>query len=105
MGVSVFVNGVRSHDGKLGEMADLKVLCDSNEMSYPPELVKYFEGSDALDMRERSDVIKAATEVSLRYDLRNIKGLTNGDVDYGNGMIIDLSKLPDDIKKLRIYMS
>lgn len=103
MSVSVYICGVREADGKLGQMVDLKLLCDQNNMSYPPELVEYFEGTEALDLATRDDAIDAATETNLRYDL-NIDGLTTGDVEYGRGMLVDLAKLPSDITKLRIYM-
>jgi hypothetical protein len=103
MGVSVYVNGIRAADGRLGEMAALKLQCDSLGISYPVELETYFKGTDALDMDVAEDIVVAATEMNLKYDLR-IDGLVDGDPEYGDGMVIDLRKLPKDIIQLRVSM-
>lgn len=107
MGASVFISGVREPDGKLGDMLDLLEQCDKLGVKYPPELVDYFKGTEVLEMKyDREAAIQTATEFDLEYGpLAKINGLVEGNVEYGDGATIDLTKLPDDIKKLRIYMS
>jgi len=85
-------------------MLNLREQCDKLCVAYPPELVEYFRGTEALDMATRSDATKAVIEVDLEYDLK-IDGLVQGRVCHEDGMLIDLAKLPDDIALLRIYLS
>jgi len=105
MSVNTYVSGIRNKTARFDDMVDLKMFCDKLTVSYPEELIDYFNGTDALEMDDKADVIKEALEVSLNYDLCGIVGLTKGNIDTDDGMIVDLSKLPDDITKLRIYMS
>ena len=100
---SVSVVGQRDPDGKLADMVALKELCQKNSVTYPDELKEYFKGTDALEMKDAEGTIREATEVGLN-ELK-IDGLLDGDVEYGCNMIVDLTKLPDDIKKIRIYVS
>jgi hypothetical protein len=103
MGVGVRVSGIRDVDGKLSDMLDLKSQCDKLRIAYPPELRDYFRGSDALNMSNRADAERAAVEVTLGvYGL--LPSVAEGCVEEGDGMVIDLPKLPDDIKRIRIYM-
>ena len=104
MGVSVDVNGVRNADGKLAKMIELRFQCDELGTSYPLELIDYFEGTDALEYDSSEKMLREMMEVSLKYGL-NIPGLLGGDIEYGDGLIIDLTKMPEDIKRLRVYMS
>jgi len=104
MSLSVHIKGVRHPDGKLRKMAEFKLRCDDLEIAYPDDLREYFKGTDALDSVDMGLIIRSAIEVDLRYDLQ-INGLIHGEVEYEDGAIIDLEKLPDDIKQLRIYMS
>ena len=100
------MSGVRDPDGKLGEMMDLKEQCNKLNADYPQQLVDYFDGTDVLDSGgDRDYLVRMATEVGLKYGGLKIDGLVEGDVEYGDGMTIDLPKLPDDIKKLRVYMA
>jgi len=103
MSVDVYVSGIRDADGKLSDMLDLKSQCDKLHIAYPPELREYFRGSDALGMSDRADAARAAVEVDLSA-YGPLPGVADGSVEEGDGMVIDLSKLPDDIKRLRIYM-
>ena|GEM_PF-4722149 len=99
MSVSTHIVGQRNRGGKLGDMLDLKELCDKLQIHYPPELMEYFKGTAALASTSRESALQMATEVDL-----DIEGLAAGSVEYGDGAVIDLTKLPDDIKRLRIYM-
>lgn len=103
MGASTYIVGIRSEEGTLREMAHLALECDRLGVSYPKEIEDYFEGTEALEHSTLENMIIAATEVDLEDDL-NIEGLVEGDVRYHNGAVIDLNKLPRDIKFLRVYM-
>ena len=104
MGASVRVKGVRDPDGKLGSMILLKEQCDKVGASYPVEMVQYFAGVDELEFATKEELILKCCEHDVVYEMK-IEGLVEGNPDEGDGMIIDLSKLPADIKKLRVYMS
>lgn len=104
MSVSININGIREPDTKMRDMVELMKQCDKLGIPYPQELEDYFAGTEALDMELPEDAIEAATEVSLQYGL-GITDLVEGIVEYGDGAVINLSLLPDDIKKIRIYMS
>ena len=103
MGVDVYVSGIRDVDGKLSDMLDLQSQCDKLRIAYPPELRDYFRGSDALHMSNRADAKRASVEVDLS-SYGPLPFVAKGSVEEGDGMVIDLAKLPDDIKWIRIYM-
>ena len=103
MGVRVSIYGAMDPEGKLSDMLDLAELCEQLETAYPPELVSYFKGTEVLDLAERRDRQKAATEIHLKYDAE-IPGLLEGDPESGDGCRVNLHLLPDDIKHLRICM-
>ena len=103
MSVDVYVSGIRDADGKLSDMLDLKSQCDKLRIAYPLELRDYFRGSDALHMSNRADAERASVEVNFS-SYGPLPGVATGCVEEGDGMVIDLSKLPDDIKRIRIYM-
>jgi hypothetical protein len=105
MGCHTYAVGIRDLDGKFKDMVDLKLMCDKTKVSYPQELEDYFKkaikeyGSDDLKYLSEERMTSIMTEMAIPKDART------GDVEYNDGMIIDLSKLPADIKKIRIYMS
>ena len=105
MGCNVRVVGVRDLDGKFKDMVALKNLCDKTKASYPKELINYFEaaieehGTDDLEDLDDEGMQEIMAGMEIPDDA------TEGDPDYDDGMFIDLSKLPKDIKKLRVYMS
>ena len=103
MSVKVSLKGRRDSDGKLAEMARLAFNCDHLKCDYPPQVVEYFEGSEALDMTSVEAMIQAALEVDLKYEMPEV--LSGKGVEYGEGVVIDLKKLPDDIVAIRVCMS
>ena len=105
MSVNVYVAGQRDSDGKLAQMADLLVRCNTLDVEPPAEVAAYFSDIELHGCPTVEKLIDAATEVSLHYDDLTIEGLLEGDVEYGDGLVIDLTKLPEDIKRLRVYMS
>lgn len=107
MSVDVRVACIRDRSaGLLRQMAELKLHCDQLHVSYPHEVKSFFDGTHALQLSEVEDIVRVAAEIDLKELLlvRAIDDCTSGDVEYDNGMVIDLVKLPSDVKKLRIYM-
>lgn len=102
MSMSVNIKGVREHrNSKLSDMVDLKLLCDKLKIEYPDDLKLFFRNDeDILDSSSRDYILQEAREVDL-VDID--PDIVIGDVLYGNGAIINLDKLPSDIKQLRIY--
>ena len=103
MSVTVSLKGRRGSDGKLAEMARLAFNCNGLKCDYPPQVVDYFRGSDALDHGSIEGIMQAAIEVDLKYELPEV--LSGSGVEYGEGMVIDLKKLPDDIVAIRVCMN
>ncbi len=105
MGCSVFAVGIRDLDGRFKDMVALKLMCDKTKTSYPKELLAYFEdaieehGTDELEDLEEETMERIMKEVNIPDEA------CEGDVDTDDGMLIELSKLPDDIKTIRVYMS
>lgn len=105
MGCDTYAIGIRDLDGKFKDMVDLKLMCDKTKVSYPRELVDYFapaikeHGTDELKYLDEKAMESIMTEMQIPKEART------GDVEYKDGMFIDVSKLPKDIKKIRIYMS
>jgi len=102
--VNVRIVGVRASDGvMLGKMINLKLMCDELKTEYPKELRAYFENTDAIERTGRDGILRAATEVDLQYGLK-VEELIKGEVYEDRGLVIDLEKLPLDIKWLRVFM-
>jgi hypothetical protein len=80
-------------------MAALKVQLDRLKMSYPTELEEYL--GEAIHQTTVSEIIREASAIDVDDELAGVEG----SAEYGEGMLIDLTKLPTGIKKLRIYMS
>lgn len=102
MSVSTHVVGLRDEGGRLREVADLVVRCRSLALKPPEEAIKFL--GDGIYHTTVDEMVRASVDVDLKHDLK-IDGLVDGDIEYGDGIFIDLSKLPADIKKIRIYQS
>ncbi len=100
MSVSVNIVGVASVDkGKFKDMMDLKKLCDKQKVDYPKQVKAFFDkyGPEDWDDMDNEYIQESMGEV-------NIDDAITGEVEYG-GAVLDLTKLPDGIKSLKIYMS
>jgi hypothetical protein len=71
--------------------AAVRDACVQAEVSLPPETAAFFDDHD-----EEREVTADGIRVSIRKD---------GDVMYGDGATIDLSKLPSGTTKIRVYAS
>jgi hypothetical protein len=92
MSVSVYIIGLK--EPAPDYLAKLKAYkaCEEANVEPPPELLDYFDGV-------QSEYIPGdGMEVE-------IDEAVNGDVEYGDGAVIDLSKLPEGVTKIRVYMS
>jgi len=98
MGASTYIVGIRDLDKKFKSMLQLRQSCDKVGATYPKELETYF--GDHIVLSDE-DLPGGMAEVTLS----DLKGAIEGDMEYGDGAFIDLTKLPSDIKKIRIYMN
>ena len=96
------INGVRDQDGKLNDMLDLKGMCDKLNTAYPKELEDYFSDTEVLDLNLPKDELKRrASEVCLESAHEGL--IVEGRIPYGDGALIDLEKIPKDIKYIRVF--
>lgn len=97
MGCSIGVEGVRDLDGRFAEMMEVKQLCDKRDMSYPKEVQEYFKGY----LGESDEYIKKGMEAIEIPKAAQREGSN----DYQDFIEIELSKLPEELKVLRFYLS
>ena len=107
MSVSVHAVGVRDLDAEFDKMFELASSCHDAMVSLPKEVQEYFE--DYLDEYGSLPVFESKLN-RLELERYMFEEPINGDgivIDGGHfggdGMIIDLSSLPSDIHKIRIY--
>lgn len=94
MGMSVFVKGVRDLSVKFDMMMNIKKVCDKAEVSYPAELHDYF----GYNIDESEDYIRSEKE---EMDIECIET----HLDSSNVFEVDLSKIPEDVTKIRFILS
>ncbi len=96
MGMSTHVVGIRDLDGKFARMLALKKMCEEMETEYPPKVVEYF-----------GDCIEFDEEDAIRDEMHSVQilGVEEYRNDYSEGLEVDLSQLPPDIKKIRFTNS
>lgn len=93
MGVSVRVHGVRKKDGKWDKMAKIKQACDEADIGYPAEVEEYFEWpNESLEVNWME-----MQECSLRQ-------FGKGDPEYGEGFIIRMEDIPEDVEAIKVSM-
>jgi hypothetical protein len=94
MGMSVSVKGVRDLSVKFDMMMNIKKVCDNGNVGYPAELDEYF--GDMVD--EHPDFIRSEMEeMDIEY--------METHPDSSNIFEVDLSKIPEDVSKIRFIMS
>lgn len=97
MGVSLHIEGIKPADSDFKKKYDAYKACISAEIPLPAELNSYFNyvPPDPLGVK-----------VSLRYsnDEAIKASITEYHGDYSGGYDIDLTKLPKDIKILRVTL-
>ena len=91
MGVSVHVTCIRPPTAEYKKKLRAYKSCIEAEVTPPRELCRFFE--------DRDDPSEDGMETDLPHEA------TDGEVEYGEGMVIDLAKLPPGTTRLRVYMS
>ena len=94
MGMSTYVKGVRDLSVKFEMMMNIKKVCDKAEVSYPAELHEYFGDM----IHEHPDMIRSEME---EMDIKYIETHP----DTSDVFEVDLSKLPEDVSKVRFILS
>ena len=112
MGCDIAIHAVRDLDVDFNEMIAIAKMCKKKKVSLPKEVVEYFkplkdkyENIEDMDSIDEDSIAEHMAEEHVEYDLKHIQGLCSGDTDTEAGLVIDLTKLPKEFKKLRIYMS
>jgi len=98
MGMSTHIKGIRDMDGKFKEMLDIKKFCDGKKVSYPKEVCEYFDG-----MEEESEEV--IIEEMFEVNIEKTEAVTEFSGDMQQGFIVDVSKIPKDIKEIKFYNS
>lgn len=92
MGVSVHIIGIKPSTDEYRKKLQAYRACFAAGIDPPYELVEFFD--DLSPDHVPTDGIEVT-----------VKDAVSGDVEYGRGATIDLSKLPEGVERIRIYMS
>ena len=93
--MGVHIKGVRDLDGKFQQMLEVKRACERAAVGYPAAVVEYFDGAAEED------------ESYLRHEMEEIEikqAVVVEDVQDSDSCLIDLSKLPPEVKKIRVLV-
>jgi len=95
MSMSTSVVGVRDLDGKFAKMLAVKQACDEANVSYPLEVVDYFEGEAHETPRY---LVGKMEEVKIKVN-------QSTDLSSTNTWTVVLADLPPDVKAVRFRNS
>lgn len=95
MSMSSSVVGVRDLDGTFAKMAAVKEACEDAEVDYPDLVKQYFKypGEDIEYLKSEMESMDISAAVTERNE------------DAVNIWEVDLSKLPEGVKKIRFSNS
>lgn len=95
MGISTHVVGMRDLGGQFARMIAAKEACEEAGVSYPKELVEYFEtpGETPMYLQQKMQEVNIDVAVSEDSD------------DGTNSWVVDLSKLPKEVKSIKFSNS
>jgi hypothetical protein len=97
MSVSIHLQAIIPIDGDVYRKHKAVVIaCQAAGVPVPVESAVFFDDG------EDREVTESGIRVDIRYGVR---GAVTGDVMYGDGAFIDLSKLPPGTTKIRVYAS
>lgn len=91
MSMSTHVVGFRPADAKWNEMKAIYEACDKANVDVPVEVMRFFEDEAPGD--------KPGQEVDITSAAKSWSD------DYRQGFEIDITKLPTDVKIIRVYNS
>ena len=95
MSMSTHVYGIRDLGGRFDDLMKIKRACDWAGTSYPIEVTNYFK-----DPGESEEYQKGEME---QIDISN--AVSNANKDSSSGVIVDLSKLSDEVKSVMFLNS
>ena len=90
MSTTIFVYGFRPPDERFMSMKKVYETCKEAGVKIPKEVVDFFE----------NDLPPDSLGVKVDID----EWVTDSQDDYWDGLEIDLTKLPEDVKVLRFYV-
>lgn len=96
MGMSMHIKGFVSEDNlEYQKHKNILLFCRESNVSLPVETQRYFN----------SDQYPSLNLLSEKLEFELIKGehYIKYSVDMEDGFEIDLAKIPEDIKKIRVY--
>jgi hypothetical protein len=97
MGMSTHVSGVRDLDGRFKQMINVKLACEAANIEYPREVNEYFLDYDpGCDVE---DLERYMSEVAIE------NACTCDNYDATESYEVDITKLPEDITKVRFINS
>ena len=92
--MSTYIEAIIPVDGdKYRSMRKVRDACEQADITLPSVVQEFFYDKYG-ECR--------TTELGRVVDIPH--AATSGDIEYGEGKIIDLTKLPEGVTKLRIYM-
>lgn len=107
--ISLKVEGVKPADDKFRQMLAAYRSCVEAGVAVPGEVLEYFDGREPVDDGVvvellRMDVHRRCGMVDSKTDccVRQIKSSRHSGCSQ-NGYVIDLAKIPKDVKLLRVF--
>lgn len=97
MGMSTHVTGVRDLDGQFSKMIAVKLACESAGIDYPDDVENYFNGEPE---NSEADLRLNMAEVDIKTAVTKDNGR-----EMENSFVVDLSKLPEEVKAIRFTNS
>lgn len=94
MSKQMVVQGFRVYDEEWRRMTAVQEACVSAQVKIPLEVIAYFDGT--------KDGQPGYTK--LEFDVRNSIAVKEWEGDEAFGVEVDLTKLPMDVKTLRVYV-
>jgi hypothetical protein len=95
MSMTSSVSGIRDLDAEFAKWAKIKEACDEAGCDYPPKMVEYFKRIARCSGGESLDYLRSQAEcVSIK------EAVTECSEDMVNMWVVDLSKLPKDVKAI-----
>jgi len=99
MGMSFHVIAERERDAEFQRMFEVLRVCKENDVSVPPEVVKFFGEKNIENYDDVETIADAAVEVDIDKLVKVVQG------DYFEDRTLDLKDLPASVKRLKFRVS
>ena len=94
MSVTVHIKGVKHSTPEHKAKIEAYRACFRAQVAVPDELNDYFEGVRPFHVSLDADTMEV-----------DVRAAVSGDVEYGQGALVHLDKLPAGVTAIRVYMS